>query len=164
MGARRPSRWAFGGGGYFRCCPCINNCTPNLPWGQLDEHCYSAWRCGNSFCNCPPLQKKKSAPKQVRGVVHAQGVSLPFIASYRPIPVQEPRCGARVKGAGLLHTEPEEGGIVGRSEFQADLAVDHRYGIRVQGEGCEGGQVSGLKEVELQLHVAGCIQSYGVIR
>ena len=43
--------------------------------------------------------------------------------------------------AGLLYAEPEEGGIVGRSELKADAAIDHRYGIRVQGEGCEGAQV-----------------------
>ncbi len=55
--------------------------------------------------------------------------------------VQELGCGARVKGAGcgagcklqrcrkqgavLLHTEPVEGGIVGRSELKADAAIDH---------------------------------------
>ena len=32
----------------------------------------------------------------------------------------------------LLHTEPEEGGIVGRRELKADAAVDHRYGFRVR--------------------------------
>ena len=51
---------------------------------------------------------------------------------------QEAGCGARVKGAGLLDPEPEEGGIVGRRQLQADLAIDHRNGFRVHGEGCEG--------------------------
>ena len=45
-------------------------------------------------------------------------------------------CRLRVKGAGLLHTEPEERRPVLWSELKADAAVDHRYGIRVQGEGC----------------------------
>ena len=32
---------------------------------------------------------------------------------------------AKVQVGGLLHTEAEEGGIVGRRELKADLAVDH---------------------------------------
>ena len=87
-----------------------------------------------------------------------------FKAVAQPILVQEAGCVARVWGAGcLLHTEPEERGPVLWSELKADAAIDHRYGIRVQGEGFEGIQVSGLKEVELHLHVPGCIQSDGVI-
>ena len=64
-----------------------------------------------------------------------------------PIRVQEPGCGARVKGAkvqqagcgarvegarcrkqgaGLLHTEPEEGGVVSARKLKADAAIDHR--------------------------------------
>ena len=39
---------------------------------------------------------------------------------------QQTGCGARVKGAGLLHAKAEEGGVVGRRKFQADAAVDHR--------------------------------------
>ena len=41
------------------------------------------------------------------------------------------RC--RKQGGGLLHTEPVEGGIVSARKLKADAAVDHRYGIRVQG-------------------------------
>ena len=102
-----------------------------------------------------------------------------------PIRVQEPGCGARVKGAkvqqagcgargklyrcrkqcavhavrgsgagwGLLHTEPEEGGIVSARKLQADAAINHRYRFRAHGEGCEGGEVAGLEEVELHLKV-----------
>ena len=51
----------------------------------------------------------------------------------------------------LLHAEPEEGGIVGRRELQADAAIDHRYRFRVHGEGCEGLQASG----EPKTHQAG---------
>ena len=32
---------------------------------------------------------------------------------------------ADLGGVRLLHTEPEEGGIVGRSELKADAAIDH---------------------------------------
>ena len=92
------------------------------------------------------------------------------------IPVQEPGWAARVRGAAhrvackgagvrcLLHAEPEEGGIVGGRELKADAAVDHRYGIRVQGEGCEGCEVGGLEEVDLHLHVTCLVQTDGVIR
>ncbi len=31
-----------------------------------------------------------------------------------------------VRGAGLLHTEPEEGGIVSACELRANTAIDHR--------------------------------------
>ena len=58
----------------------------------------------------------------------------------------------------LLHTEPEERRPVIRSELKADAAIDHRYGIRVQREGCEGVQVSGLEEVDLHLRATGVIQ------
>jgi len=68
------------------------------------------------------------------------------------------------KGAGLLHTEPEEGGVVGRRELKADAAIDHRYRFRVHGEGCEGMQVGGFDEGDLYLHVARLIEPHGVIR
>jgi len=42
--------------------------------------------------------------------------------------------GAGKQGGGLLHTEPEEGGIVGRRELEANASIGHRYGTRVQGE------------------------------
>ena len=64
----------------------------------------------------------------------------------------------------LLYVKPEECRPVFWSEFKADAAIDHRYGIRVQGEGCEGIQVCGLKEVELHLHVSGVVQANGVVR
>ena len=64
----------------------------------------------------------------------------------------------------LLHAEPEERRPVLWSELKADATIDDRYRIRVQGEGGEGAQVCGLKEVELHLHVTGFIQSDGVIR
>ena len=53
-----------------------------------------------------------------------------------------PRC--RKQGGGLLHAEPEEGGIVGRRKLQADLAIDHGHGFRVHGEGCEGVEIGEL--------------------
>ncbi len=66
-----------------------------------------------------------------------------------PIPVQEPGCGALgrlcragIRVRGLLHTEPEEGGIASARKLKADAAVDHRYRIRSHGEGCEGLQVT----------------------
>ena len=50
--------------------------------------------------------------------------------------------GAPVRGSRcLLHTEPEERRPVLWSELKADAAIDHRYGIRVQGEGCEGVEI-----------------------
>ena len=58
----------------------------------------------------------------------------------------------------LLHTEPEESRPVLWCKLKADAAIDHRYGIRVQDEGCEGVQVSGLEEVDLHLRVTGAIQ------
>ena len=61
--------------------------------------------------------------------------------------------GLRVQGGGLLHAEPEEGGIVGRSELQADIAIDHRQRFRSYGEGCVGIEIGGLEEVDLHLHV-----------
>ena len=64
----------------------------------------------------------------------------------------------------LLHTEPEERRPVHWSELKADASIDHRYEIRVQGEGCEGVQVCRLKEVELHLHVTCLVQADGVIR
>jgi hypothetical protein len=48
-------------------------------------------------------------------------------------------------GAGLLHPEPEEGGIVGRRELEANASIDRRYRFRGHGEGCEGLQVSGSR-------------------
>jgi hypothetical protein len=78
------------------------------------------------------------SPCRNHGAVHRLGV-------------QGAGCGAPVRGAGcLLHTEPEERRPVFWSEFKADAAIDHRYGIRVQGEGCEGIQVCGLEEVETE--------------
>ncbi len=53
------------------------------------------------------------------------GLPITRLRPSHPIPVQEPGCGAQVKGAGLLHTEAEEGGIVGRRELKADAAIDH---------------------------------------
>jgi|GEM_PF-5912898 len=67
-------------------------------------------------------------------------------------------CRLRVKGAGLLRTEPKESRPVFWSKLKADAAIDHRYGIRVQGEGCEGVQVSGFEEVDLHLRATGVIQ------
>ena len=78
--------------------------------------------------------------------------------------MQEPWCGAGCGSGDLLHAEPEERRPVLWSELKADAAIDHRYGIRVQGEGCEGVQVCGLEEVELHLHVTGVVQTDGVIR
>ena len=58
----------------------------------------------------------------------------------------------------LLHIEPEECRPVLWSELKADAAIDHRYGISVEGKGCEGVQVSGLEEVDLHLRATGVIQ------
>ena len=63
----------------------------------------------------------------------------------------------------LLHTGPEERSPVLRSELKADASRDHRYGIRVHGEGLEGVEIGGLEEVDLHLHVTGVVQSDGVI-
>ncbi len=52
-----------------------------------------------------------------------------------------PYQGAGNRGRGLLHTEPVEGGIVGRSELEADASINHRNGFRSHGEGGEGVQV-----------------------
>ena len=78
--------------------------------------------------------------------------------------MQEPGCGARVKGAGLLHAEPEEGGVVSARKLKADAAINHRHRFRIHGEGCEGREVGGLEEVDLHLHVPCLVQPNGVIR
>ncbi len=64
------------------------------------------------------------------GIVSSRDFPIQSEKALGPIPVQEPRSGARAKGAGC----------------------------RVQGEECEGAQVGRLEEVELHLHVTGVIQ------
>ena len=41
--------------------------------------------------------------------------------------------GNRVRGGGLLHAEPEKGGLVIRCKFEADLTVDHGRRFRIHG-------------------------------
>ena len=51
------------------------------------------------------------------------------------LPIRKPLGGAGCRKQGSLHIEPKESRPVLWSELKADAAIDHRYGIRVQGEG-----------------------------
>jgi len=65
---------------------------------------------------------------------------LPVVVQCMPKParVQGPRCGA------YFTLNLKEHRPVLRSNLKADASIDHRHGIRVQGEGCRKQESSGL--------------------